>query len=149
MEEKTCLNCGEPVGPGRRDKKYCSEPCKTEYNNRQKEQKTPVAETRVPPFIGEINQILTANWKVLKDCLGTKDTCRMRVRDLSGRGFNFKYFTSERLNEYNDDVYYFCYDMGYKFVTINDEQKVVIVQNEQMVRLTGPAFQAAEADRLG
>jgi predicted nucleic acid-binding Zn ribbon protein len=148
MEEKVCLDCGTPIKVGRSDKKFCDNTCRTNYNNRQKEQKQST-EVSLPPFIVELNQILVTNWKILKDCIGGKDTCRMRVRDLSGRGFNFKYFTSERLNDYNDDVYYFCYDMGYKFVTVNDEQKVVIVQNEQMVRLTGPAFPVTETDRLG
>ena len=143
MEEnlKTCVNCGEPVGAGRRDKKYCSDPCRTEYHNRQKEQKQQASDTKLPEFISEINQIVSNNWRILTECLGKKDIIRMRVRDLSGRGFNFKYFTSERPNGYNEDVYFFCYDMGYKFITVADEQKVVIIQNKDMVRLSGPAFQ--------
>jgi predicted nucleic acid-binding Zn ribbon protein len=132
MEEKLCLNCGGPVGPGRKDKKYCSEACKTEYNNRQKE--PPVM---IPDFIPEINKFLLNNWKILHDCLGNKDTCKMRVRDLSGRNYNFKFFTAERVNDQDEEVYYFCYDVGYKLV--EDGDKVIIVQSDNMVRLNGPA----------
>lgn len=134
MEEKTCLNCGQPVGPGRKDKKYCSEACKTEYNNKLKE-----PSIVIPAFIPEVNKILLSNWKILHDCLtGQGGYCKMRVRDLNGRGFNFKYFTSERVNDQDGEVYYFCYDVGYKMV--KDDTWAVLVQNDAMVRLNGPAY---------
>lgn len=139
MEEKTCLNCGQPVGPGRKDKKYCTEACKTEYNNRQKEQQKESIAPAIPEFIAEINSILANNWRILTECLGSKETVRMRTTDLSGRGFNYKFYTSERFNKYNDDVYNFCYDMGYKVVEEGDDRKVVIVRNSDVVRLSGPA----------
>lgn len=141
MEEKLCLNCQKPVGPGRSDKKYCSDLCKTEYNNRQKEP-APV----VPAFVAEINKIILNNWKILHECRDGKTSLPMKVSELNGRNFNFKFFTSERVNELNGEVYYFCYDEGYKYV--ESETKVIIVQNDQMVRLSGPAF-PAKADRLG
>jgi len=132
-EDKKCLNCNEPVGPGRKDKKYCSEACKTEYNNKQKE-----PAQVIPAFIPEINKMLLNNWKILHDCLtGKGGYCKMRRRDLELRGFNFMFFTSERPNEQDGNVYYFCYDVGYKLV--RDDTQVVIVQNDGMVRLSGPA----------
>ena len=72
----------------------------------------------------------------------------MRPVNLSGRGFNFKYYTSERFNQYNDDVYNFCYDMGYKIVGEGDDRRVVIVQSSEMVRLNGPAFEPPKSDGL-
>lgn len=127
---KLCDFCGSPVGKGRSDKKYCSEACRSEANNQNK----------LPEFIPAINNILVKNWKILKDCLGTKDRCKMRVRDLGGRGFNFKFTTAERLNDGDGYCYYFCYDMGYMLV--DEETRVVIVQDDTMVRLTGPAYPA-------
>jgi hypothetical protein len=135
MEEKACLNCGLPVGQGRKDKKYCTDACKTEYNNRLKEQKQEVI--IIPHYIAEINKIILNNWKVLHDCLGKQGYCKMRVRDLIGRGYNFKYHTAERVNDQDDKVYHFCYDVGYKVVA--DGEKVILVQNDHMVRLSGPA----------
>jgi len=134
MEEKTCLNCSQPVGPGRSDKKYCSEACKTEYNNKQKE--PPMV---IPGFVTDINKIILNNWKILHDCLSGKGGyCKMRVRDLNGRGFNFKFFTSERINDQDGEVYYFCYDVGYK--TVRDDVWAVLIQNDNMARLSGPAY---------
>lgn len=142
MEEKTCLDCGKPIKVGRKDKKFCDDVCRTNYNNNNKEK--PVPEPALPAFIADINKILLENWKILHDCIGTQTTCRMRVRDLSGRNYNFKYFTSERANDQDEDiVYFFCYDIGYK--VIEDGAKVLIVQNSNMVRLNGPAY---VADRL-
>ncbi|MFI5161948.1 MAG: hypothetical protein ACHQHN_11760 [Sphingobacteriales bacterium] len=133
MEEKTCLNCDQPVGPGRKDKKYCSEACKTEYNNKQKE-----PSITIPAFIPDVNKILLNNWKILHDCLAGQPYCKMRARDFIGRGYNPKYFTAERINDHDEEVYRFCYDIGYKVV--EDGEKVVIVQNDNMVRLSGPAY---------
>lgn len=146
MEAKICLNCGEPVGPGRSDKKYCSNECKSDFQNKEKKA---LREPPLPDFIAEINKILGNNWRILNDCLGTKDSVRMKPLDLSGRGFNFKFYTSERFNLYNDDVYDFCYDMGYKIIGEGEERRVVIVRNTEMVRLSGPAFAPPKTDSLG
>lgn len=129
---KKCRYCGEPVGQGRKDKTYCSDACKSEYNNQHKE--------KLPEFIAEINNILLKNRKILKECLAEKDTCKMRVRDLGGRGFNFKFTTAERINLSDGDCYYFCYEMGY--LLLDNETRVLIVQDDTMVRLTGPAYPA-------
>ncbi|MFD2871962.1 hypothetical protein ACFS5N_05750 [Mucilaginibacter ximonensis] len=127
---KVCNYCGGPVGQGRSDKKYCSDACKSEANNQNK----------LPEYIPTINNILIKNWKILKECLGDKDTCKMRVRDLGGRGFNFKFATAERINDSDGECYYFVYDMGY--LLLDDETRVLIVQDDTMVRLSGPAYPA-------
>ena len=148
MEEKTCLDCGQPIKVGRSDKKFCDDTCRTSYNNRQKEQKQEPAEQKLPAYITDINEILADNWRILKECLGNHETCLMKVRDLSGRKFSFKFFTSERINDGDQDVYYFCYDMGYKYV--EEDRKVVIVQSSKEVKLTGEAyrFEQSETDSL-
>jgi hypothetical protein len=33
---RTCLECGLPLGPGREDRKYCNDVCRTAYNNRRR-----------------------------------------------------------------------------------------------------------------
>jgi predicted nucleic acid-binding Zn ribbon protein len=129
MEEKTCLNCGQPVGPGRKDKKYCSEACKTEYNNRQKEHKQATAARSLPEYIQAINSVLIKNRRILDDCLVGENKKRMEKRDLDGRGFNFKFITSQApTNE--DEGYCFCYEVGYKVV---DHKWVIIIRREREV----------------
>src|ERR1700743_1282918 len=59
--EPVCLNCGETVGQGRKDKKYCSPECRTDYNNklnREKQKAKKQEEPSLPTFIGDIQQIL-------------------------------------------------------------------------------------------
>jgi predicted nucleic acid-binding Zn ribbon protein len=133
LTSKTCLNCGDNVGPGRKDKKYCSEACKTEYNNKLQEQKRdakkPQQEPSLPTFIGDIQQILIKNREILDKCLGENDSRRVEKRDLEGRGFNFKYITSQAPT-LADKAYCFCYELGYKEV---ENDRIVIVRREREV----------------
>lgn len=130
---KTCPNCGENVGPGRKDKKYCSEACRTEYHNNLQEQKRSEKkqqEPSLPTFIGEIQQILIKNREILDSCLGRdRNQLRMEKRDLQGRGFNFKYITSQAPT-LEDKGYCFCYELGYKEV---ENERVIIVRREREV----------------
>jgi predicted nucleic acid-binding Zn ribbon protein len=32
MSEKNCLECSTPLGPGRSDRKFCNDICRTAYN---------------------------------------------------------------------------------------------------------------------
>ena len=138
MEEvvtaKACLNCGDPVGAGRKDKKYCSEACKTEYNNKLQEQKRGAKkqeeELSLPDFITKIQNILVRNREILdtmlRDGEGRK---RFEKRDLLGRGFNVKYFTSQAPTA-EGEVYCFCFEMGYKEI---EDDRVVIIRREREV----------------
>ena len=77
-ETKKCVNCGEPVGPGRKDKQYCSDPCKTEFNNKKTAKKRLEKiepEIGVPEFISGINDILLNNRRILDECLGSSEKC--------------------------------------------------------------------------
>ena len=145
MEEKICLDCGKAITVGRSDKKFCDDSCRTNYNNRQKER--PVV-ADVPDYILEINQVLQENHRILSECLGTKDNTKIRTRDLQGRRFSFKFFTSQRVNDGNQEVYNFCYNLGYKMT--RDEQWVVIVRNDKEAQLSGAVYrlQVTENDGL-
>jgi predicted nucleic acid-binding Zn ribbon protein len=112
MEEKRCLNCGEPVGSGRRDKKYCSEACRTDYNNNKKE--SPAPEMSLPNYLKRVQQILVRNREILDQCLGDKDVMTMDKQDLDGRGFTFKYFTSRTRTKKTGEIYCFNFELGYK-----------------------------------
>ncbi|WP_175404027.1 hypothetical protein [Mucilaginibacter sp. PPCGB 2223] len=122
------MNCGAPVGAGRKDRQYCSDLCKTEYNNnkqaakRRKEKNT--QEVSVPDFVSGINAILLNNRRILDECLGEGEKCTLKKRDVDGRGFRFKFFTSCDSTTTGVE-YYFCYDLGYKIV---EEERLVIVR---------------------
>ena len=130
MEERTCLNCGGPLGPGRKDKKYCSEACKTEYNNNRNEQKKAAPEIGVSDYIAKVQAILTRNREILDTCLkeGNGKT-KFEKRDLDGRGFIFKFITSQAPT-LDGDLYNFCFEMGYKEV---DNDRVIVIRREREI----------------
>jgi hypothetical protein len=124
-EEKLCLDCGKPLGPGKLGKKYCDEYCKSNYHNRvnrEKKQTTlvpapePVAPKRTyPEHLDRINAIIINNRSILKDiCDDETQAIRIRLRNLIGRGFNTKFFTSQSEPTAQGKVYNFCYEYGYR-----------------------------------
>jgi len=129
IDDRKCPICGEPVGPGRKDKKYCSEPCRTESNNRMKEQARVAVSRSLPEFIQDINSILIKNRRILDECLGEQDKIRVEKRDLDGRGFNFKFITSQAPTS-EDEGYCFCYETGYKII---DQKWVIVIRREREV----------------
>lgn len=101
--KKLCLACQKPVH-GRSDKKFCNDYCRNAYNNGLKGTE--------PALIRDINQVLKRNRRLLDELLGNEKTLRIRKEKLLSLGFQFKYFTHQ-YNTKNNDVYCFCYDMGY------------------------------------
>lgn len=128
MEEKLCLNCGKPVGAGRKDKKYCSDPCKTDYNNNKDESATP--EMSLAAYIRRVQQILVRNRQILDQYLGDKDTLSIDKQDLDGRGFTFKYFTSRTRTRKTGEIYCFCFELGYKEM---EDERIIIVRREREI----------------
>jgi len=128
MEEKLCLNCGEPVGSGRKDKKYCSDACKTDYNNNKGESTAP--EMSLARYMKRVQQILVRNREILDECLGDKDTVSMDKQDLDGRGFIFKYFTSRTRTKKSGEIYCFNFELGYKET---EDDRVIIVRREREI----------------
>ncbi len=128
-EEKLCLDCGTPIKVGRKDKKFCDDTCRTNYNNnREKPAKAGIAaaetpEVSIPDFIKGINDALFNNRRILDEFLGSKDTDRIKKRDLNGRGFRFKFFTS--CDDSSGENYWFCYDLGVK---VGDNDWMIVVR---------------------
>lgn len=100
--KKICLECQESF-VGRIDKKYCSNQCRTSYNNRIN------AESNA--MMKDINQILKKNRKILAD-LNPEGKAKISKKILGSRGFNFSYFTNIYTTK-KGSIYYFCYDYGY------------------------------------
>lgn len=112
------LDCSGPLGPGREDRKYCSDTCKTNYSNRmrratrkEKDDDKPVVE--LPEFILKIQRIQLLNRTVLSQLCNEDRIICARMRDLIGTGFNPKFFTSEAEPTGGGHIYRFCFEYGY------------------------------------
>jgi hypothetical protein len=116
---KICLECGEPLGPGREDKKFCNDSCRTSFNNRRRKEPVPHGETdtgavSVEENMARVNSILRRNREIIFDLVMNQHLTSMYKHDLIGYGFNFKFITST----YDDPeagYYRFCYEWGYRF----------------------------------
>lgn len=102
MASKTCLECGDVV-QGRADKKFCSDQCRTSFNNKNNSDTT--------NFMRNINNILRKNRRILAE-LNPKGKSKVTKTKLMDLGFKFSYFTNTYKTK-NGNEYYFCYDQGY------------------------------------
>jgi Uncharacterized protein containing a Zn-ribbon (DUF2116) len=132
---KLCLECGEPLGPGRDDRKFCNELCKTEYHNKKRKAPKPyepfdyMNSVEMPTF-KKIYDILLKNWTIMYN-VGQYDGAVLPLRDFIGHGFNLKYFTSE-VKEENGEVYRFCFNFGYRIIK-NEEVHIVYRREETLI----------------
>jgi predicted nucleic acid-binding Zn ribbon protein len=118
-EERICKDCGKPLGPGREDKQYCDDACRTNFNNqkqreaRKSEAVAPDQQMPVPEYIARIQEIILANRALLESLCDEENAGHIRLRHLVGRGFNVKFFTSEAEPTGSGNVYRFCFEYGY------------------------------------
>jgi hypothetical protein len=140
-EVAKCEFCGKPLGPGRIKRKYCDAACKSEYwNERNREDKEGRAaflekekyfeEMSIPDYIKRIQDILLRNRKILEGLCGDGQPRRMRMRELLGKEFNPKFFTSQAEPTDQGHVYRFCFEYGY---WEKDNGDVVIICREREV----------------
>ena|SRR5665213_3499620 len=113
ITQRTCKDCGTPIGAGRDDRQYCDSACKTNYNNRRRRQIQDAEQLSVPDYITRIQDILLANRKIMEGLCSEDKAGRIRMRDLIGRGFNTKYLTSEAEPTESGKIYRFCFEYGY------------------------------------
>ena len=116
MEKPKCLSCGEPLS-GRIDKKYCSDYCRSSYNNRLNSDSTKI--------VRNINNRLKKNYRILKSINTGQKTTTTRDK-LLGKGFDFNYITSLYTTK-SGKVYYFVYDQGY--LPLNDDYYALVKRN--------------------
>src|ERR1700761_5973264 len=108
--ERKCKDCGAILGPGREDRKYCDSSCKTNYNNRRRKENQSFAKDQqeqlsIPDYITRIQDILLNNRRIMEELCGEEEAKRIRMRDLVGKGFNPKFFTSEAEPTGSGNVY--------------------------------------------
>jgi predicted nucleic acid-binding Zn ribbon protein len=101
-DKKICPVCGDPI-VGRIDKKFCSDHCRNEFNNRRNCNSSDV--------IRNVNKILRNNHRILLT-MNPRGKAKARREKLLSRGFNFNYFTNTYKTQ-KGTTYYFCYEQGY------------------------------------
>ncbi|HMQ46038.1 MAG TPA: hypothetical protein PKA00_01280 [Saprospiraceae bacterium] len=112
-----CHECGELI-IGRQDKKFCSDSCRSTYNNRLNKD--------VGNFMRNINNILRKNRRILEE-LNTNGKTKVHRDRLMERGFKFSYFTNEFVTK-SGNTYRFCYDQGY--IEIENDFYTLVVRQE-------------------
>lgn len=113
MEERRCLDCGEPLR-GRADKKFCDDSCRSSYNNRRNSEDS--------GYLRKVNSILKRNRKILES-LTPEGKTRVKWRTLVTEGFNFEYITD--MYETGKGLQYrFCYEYGY--LLLEDDEVLLI-----------------------
>lgn len=101
--EKQCLTCGT-MFKGRGDKKFCSDQCRSTYNNQ--------LNNGPMNYVRMVNNILRRNRRILLTLNGN-GKARVSQEQLQAEGFHFGYHTSTFINK-DGARYYFCYEQGYR-----------------------------------
>ena len=116
MNDRKCLQCYEQLR-GRADQKFCSDQCRSSYNNQQYFETNTVIKT--------INRILKKNYAILSTLKAAGKTCANKS-DLQKKGYCFDYFTFTSTSR-NSHISYFCYDHGYREQEFN---KLILVHRD-------------------
>lgn len=103
-----CKECGEFLGYGRVDKKFCCRQCKNKYHNRM------LQSSRA--FKSKVLRCLGKNYKIL-DTLLLNNVTALPLVELEQLGFNMKYITSYSKIRRHDE--YTCFDI--KFTIMSSE----------------------------
>jgi hypothetical protein len=117
IEEKTCSECGTTI-KGRVDKKFCSDQCRSAYNNRLNSDET--------SYVRNVNNILRKNRRVLME-LNPEGKSRVSRDKLKAKGFDFQYFTSTYTTK-EGAQYFYCYEQGY--LPIEKDFFLLVVKKE-------------------
>lgn len=115
--EKKCLDCGDTIR-GRTDKKFCSDQCRNNYNNRLNRDTN--------NFMRNVHGLLRKNRRILAD-LFEEGRLRIHKDALFALGYNFSFFT--HVIESSDGTrYHYCFDYGYREA---DKDFIELKQNSQ------------------
>lgn len=114
---KECLNCNKRFC-GRTDKRFCSDYCRTSYNNRVYRSRRVELE--------RIDRELKRNHHILKQLFINKKTS-ISLKELLSIGYNPKYFTSipENIKFKRGCTAFECYDF---IICIDKKENVEIIK---------------------
>ena len=114
--KKICPVCGDEF-TGRVDKKFCSDQCRNEFNNRQNQD--------INNYIRRINYTLRKNRRILQS-LNPEGKTKVPRKKLVDKGFDFTYFTNIYRTKAGT-TYYFCYEQGY--LPLEDDFYALVTRN--------------------
>lgn len=117
MEEKKCSECDTRF-KGRVDKKFCSDQCRSAYNNKLNSDET--------SYVRNVNNILRKNRRILLELNPDKKN-RVSRDKLKDKGFDFQHFTSTYTTK-DGAQYFYCYEQGY--LPIEKEFFLLVVKKE-------------------
>ena len=100
--EKKCLDCGDVIR-GRTDKKFCSDQCRNNYNNRLNRDTN--------NFVRNVHGLLRKNRRILSDLCAEGKT-RVHKDALFALGYNFSFFT-HIIETSRGSRYHYCFEYGY------------------------------------
>jgi predicted nucleic acid-binding Zn ribbon protein len=135
MTVRNCITCNRHI-KGRKDKKFCSDSCRSNYNNLQNSDAT--------SLIRNVNNILRKNRRILLGFMGGSDKPVVIEKDrLMLKGFRVEFFTGQFKNDHNE-VYYYCYEYGYRLL---DGDLCMVVKSKKRDWLPLKKKAANAADR--
>jgi hypothetical protein len=116
-DEPFCIECNAAF-KGRADKKFCSDQCRTSYNNRLKRVEN--------NYIRDVNNILRKNRRILVH-FNPEGKSKISRDKLKSKGFDFNYYTSTYTTK-EGSQYFYCYDQGY--LLIDKDQCLLVVKKD-------------------
>ena len=100
--EKKCLDCGDTIR-GRTDKKFCSDQCRNNYNNRLNRESN--------NFVRNVHGLLRKNRRILAD-LHSEKKLRVHRDALIALGYNFS-FCTHIIETSGGHKFNYCFEYGY------------------------------------
>lgn len=113
--KRTCAHCGTELF-GRRDKKYCSDYCRSGAHNDENRDYS--------NYMRKVNNILRKNRRILAKH-NPSGKSKVAGSVLMEDGYNFAYFTNIYETK-KGGTYYFCYDQG--FIKLEDGTYALVVR---------------------
>ena len=99
-----CLECGDKIGYGRSDKKFCCEDCKNRYYNGLSKGSR--------KFKRKVMVRLTKNYQILEQIIKSGESS-VELTDLVSFGFTPDTVTGFHKNRFKSDEYW-CFDIKYR-----------------------------------
>jgi len=100
--EKKCLDCGDIIR-GRTDKKFCSDQCRNNFNNRLNRDSN--------NFVRNVHGLLRKNRRILSD-LYLEGKIKIHKDALFAMGYNFSFFTHV-IETTQGKKFHYCFEYGY------------------------------------
>jgi hypothetical protein len=114
--KRTCMQCGETIR-GRRDKKFCNDQCRNDYNNFMNSDRV--------ACMRNTNGVLRRNRKILESILQSFDNVKIPLRRIIDAGYQPDHLTQVQTT--NIGTYRYCYEYG---IMMMEENMVMIVKRD-------------------